>query len=30
MGLMGITDMITAYAKQRLKAQGKPVPADNC
>jgi cysteine desulfuration protein SufE len=30
MGLMGITDMVTAYAKQKLKAQGKPVPAENC
>jgi cysteine desulfuration protein SufE len=30
MGLMGITDMITALAKQGLKAQNKPVPADQC
>ncbi len=30
MGLMGITDMVTAYAKQRLKAQGKKVPEENC
>ncbi|MEO8540746.1 MAG: SufE family protein [bacterium] len=30
MGLMGITDMITAYAKQRLKARGEPVPAADC
>jgi len=29
MGLMGITDMVTTYAKQRLKAQGKPIPV-NC
>jgi cysteine desulfuration protein SufE len=30
MGLMGITDMITAYAKQELKRQDKPVPDANC
>lgn len=30
MGLMGITDMVTAYAKQRLKAQGKKVPEEAC
>lgn len=30
MGLMGITDMVTAYAKQKLKAQGRPVPDPNC
>ncbi|MGB4864156.1 MAG: SufE family protein [Tepidiformaceae bacterium] len=28
MGLMGITDMMTAYAKQRLKAQHKPAPTE--
>ena len=30
MGLMGITDMVTAYAKQKLKAQGKKVPDPDC
>lgn len=30
MGLMGITDMVTAYAKQKLKAQGKPLPEAAC
>lgn len=30
MGLMGITDMVTAYAKQKLKAQGKKVPDEAC
>ena len=30
MGLMGITDMVTAYAKQKLKAQGKPIPEEAC
>ena len=30
MGLMGITDMITAYARQRLKARGEPVPSEDC
>lgn len=30
MGLMGITDMVTAYAKQKLKTQGKPVPVGEC
>ena len=30
MGLMGITDMVTAYAKQQLKKRGEPVPAENC
>lgn len=30
MGLMGITDMITYFAKQKLKAEGKPEPAANC
>ena len=30
MGLMGITDMVTAFAKQELKRQNKPVPEENC
>ena len=30
MGLMGITDMITAHAKQRLRARGEPVPSEDC
>ncbi len=30
MGLMGITDMVTAFAKQKLRAQGKPIPEENC
>jgi cysteine desulfuration protein SufE len=30
MGLMGITDMITALAKQELKKRGEPVPAAEC
>lgn len=30
MGLMGITDLITFFAKQGLKARNRPVPVDNC
>lgn len=30
MGLMGITDMVTSFAKAKLKAQNRPVPEENC
>jgi hypothetical protein len=29
-GLMGMADMVSAYAKQRLKARNQQVPAEKC